>query len=133
MDKDQRSQQTVVLTATMISHYYPFIVDQCGECPGVMLASYEPETMKSSLSQVALKNFSTPANFIETGSTKESMDQKRSTSTNFVVWDDVEGAGGKEQGVWVGGMNGAAKFTVGRGKTTKLAGAVINKNLLGLF
>ena len=90
MDKDQRSQQTVVLTATMISHYYPFIVDQWGECPGVLLASYEPETMKSSLSQVALKNFSTPSNFIELGEFSISSDVKygahgalRSTNKNL--------------------------------------------------
>ena len=52
LDKEQRTQQTVILTATLVEHFYPFIVDQLGECPGMMLASYEPETMKSTLSQV---------------------------------------------------------------------------------
>ena len=52
LDKEQRTQQTVILTATLVKHFYPFIVDQLGECPGMMLASYEPETMKSTLSQV---------------------------------------------------------------------------------
>ena len=129
LDKEQRTQQTVVLTAALVPHFYPFIVDQCGECPGLLLASYEPETMKSSLSQIALKNFSSPCNFMETGSTKESMDLQRSTSTNFVLWDDVEGAGGKEHGLWVGGMNGATKHTVGKGRSSKLAGAMLNKNI----
>ena len=129
LDKEQRSIQTVILTSTLVQHYYPFIVDQLGECPGMMLASYEPETMKSTLSQVALKYFSTLDNFIESGSTKESMELKRSSSTNFCLWDDVEGAGGKEHSLWVGSMNGAAKHTISRGKVCKLAGTLLNKNL----
>ena len=129
LDKDQRSIQTVILTSTLVQHFYPFIVEQLGECPGMMLASYEPETMKSTLSQVALKYFSTLDNFIESGSTKESMELKRSSSTNFCLWDDVEGAGGKEHSLWVGSMNGAAKHTIARGKCNKLAGSLINKNL----
>ena len=131
LDKDQRSQQTVILVASLVQHFYPFIVDQGGECPGLMLASYEPETMKSTLSQVCAKYFSTQDNTLESGSTKESMDLKRSTSTNFMLWDDVEGgAGSKEHNVWVGGMNGLARHTVTRGKSYKLAGVMINKNLV---
>ena len=131
LDKEQRSQQTVILVASLVQHFYPFIVDHVGECPGLMLASYEPETMKSTLSQVCAKYFSTPENTLESGSTKESMDMKRSTSTNFILWDDVEGgAGNKEHNMWVGGMNGLAKHTVTRGRSYKLAGAMINKNLV---
>ena len=130
LDKEQRSQRTVILVASLVQHYYPFIVDHVGECPGLMLASYEPETMKSTLSQVCAKYFSTPENTLESGSTKESMDMKRSTSTNFILWDDVEGPGNKEHNVWVGGMNGLARHTVTRGRSYKLAGAMINKNLV---
>ena len=130
LDKEQRSQQTVILVASLVQHFYPFIVEQAGECPGLMLASYEPETMKSTISQVCAKFFSNPENTLESGSTKESMDLKRSTSTNFVLWDDLEGgAGNKEHAVWVGGMNGLARHTVTRGRSYKLAGAMINKNL----
>ena len=129
LDKNQRTQQTVILTACLVQHYYAFIVDQAGECPGLMLGSHEPETMKSTISQLAAKYFSSQDNTLESGSTKESMDLKRSASTNFVLWDDVESAGGKEHGVWVGGMNGLARHTVGRGKSQKLAGTMINKNL----
>ena len=82
-----------------------------------------------SCSQVALKYFSVLDNFMESGSTKESMDLQRSTSTNFCLWDDVESAGGKEHGLWVGSMNGAAKHTIGRGKSCKMAGTLINKNI----
>ena len=72
------------------------------ECPGLMLASYESETMKSMLSQVCAKDFSIPENMLESGSTKESMDMKRPTSTNFILWDNVEGQGTKEQpNVWI--------------------------------
>ena len=52
-DKGMRSSQTVILTSTLTQHYYPFIMDVLGECPGMMLASYEPETLKSTLSQVS--------------------------------------------------------------------------------
>ena len=54
----------------------------------------------------------------------------KASSTNFLLWDDVEGSGKNEHHLWVGSMNGAARNTVGRGKSCKLAGTLINKNLL---
>ena len=61
---------------------------------------------------------------------KESMEMAKASSTNFVLWDDVEGSGKNEHQLWVGSMNGAARNTVVRGKSCKLAGTLINKNLV---
>ena len=58
------------------------------------------------------------------------MDLAKASSTNFILWDDVEGSGKNEHQLWVRGMNGAARNTVGRGKSCKLAGTLVNKNLL---
>ena len=55
-NKEMRSSQTVILTAALVQHFYPFVMDALGECPGMMLASHEPETLKSTLSQVKVIN-----------------------------------------------------------------------------
>ena len=58
-------------------HHYRLIVYNCGFCPGLMLASAEPEAMKSTAALVALKAIGDPSAFLELNSTTEYVDMFR--------------------------------------------------------
>ena len=58
-------------------HHYRLIVYNCGFCPGLMLASSEPEAMKSTAAMVALKAIGDPSAFLELNSTSEYIDLYR--------------------------------------------------------
>ena len=58
-------------------HHYRLIVYNCGFCPGLMLASHEPEAMKSTAAMVALKAIGDPSTFLELNSTTEYIDLYR--------------------------------------------------------
>ena len=58
-------------------HHYRLIVNNCGFCPGLMLASAEPEAMKSTAAMLALKAIGDPSAFLELNSTTEFIDLYR--------------------------------------------------------
>ena len=109
-------------------HHYRLIVYNCGFCPGLMLASAEPEAMKSTAAMVALKAIGDPSAFLELNSTTEYIDQYRDSTSLPLVLDDLE-RDKKQKDMLVGSLNAANKYTVGRGKMQKLSGMIITKNI----
>ena len=92
------------------------------------ITSYEPETQKTTMSMVGMKAIGDDRNFLETGSSHESVEEKRGRSTLPYVTDDSENANAEHKSL-VGSMNAASKSTITGGTTMKLAGKAINKNL----
>ena len=109
-------------------HLYRLIVYNCGFCPGLMLASIEPEANKSTTAMIALKAISDPTAFLELNSTAEYIDIYRSSTSLPACLDDLE-KDSKQNKMLVGSLNAANKYTVGRGKMEKLCGTIITKNI----
>ena len=62
-------------------HFYRLIVHNTGSCPSLMLASFEPETQKSTAALVGLKAVSDPLQFFNLQSSAASVLEQRSTSS----------------------------------------------------
>ena len=62
-------------------HYYKMIVHNNGNCPSLMLASFEPETQKTTTALLGLKMVSDPKMFCNLNSTPAAVMEMRSTST----------------------------------------------------
>ena len=62
-------------------HFYILIVHNTGSCPSLMLASYEPETQKSTAALVRLKAVSDPKQFFNLQSSSAAVIEQRSTSS----------------------------------------------------
>ena len=113
-----------------------------------MLASAEPEAMKSTAAMVALKAIGDPSAFLELNSTSEYIDLYRDCTSlplgmssshfpihimfhywvNIAVLDDLDREK-KQTNMLVGSLNAANKYTIGRGKMQKLSGLIITKNI----
>ena len=109
-----------------------------------MLASAEPEAMKSTAAMVALKAIGDPSAFLELNSTSEYVDLYRDSTSLplgtiilplspnlyllFSVLDDLDKEK-KQTNMLVGSLNAANKYTIGRGKMQKLSGLIITKNI----
>ena len=65
----------------LAQHHYRLIVNNCGFCPGLMLASAEPEAMKSTAAMIALKAIGDPSAFLELNSTTEYIDLYRDSTS----------------------------------------------------
>ena len=77
---------------------------------------------------IGLKAIGDSQNFLESGSTIESMDERRSNTTLPFVLDDSERMS-REHALLVGNMNAATKRKAGGWKSEKLSGIAITKNL----
>ena len=62
-------------------HFYRLIVHNTGSCPSLMLASFEPETQKSTAALVGLKAVGDPLQFFNLQSSAASVIEQRSTSS----------------------------------------------------
>ena len=67
--KFRRDQQVLVIMGATTQHFYRLIVHNTGSCPSLMLASFEPETQKSTAALVGLKTVSDPLQFYNLQST----------------------------------------------------------------
>ena len=68
---------SVIICFFSAQQHYRLIVYNCGFCPGLMLASCEPQAMKSTAAMVALKAIGDPSAFLELNSTTEYVDMFR--------------------------------------------------------
>ena len=53
-DPVMRRQQTVALVSILVMHFYRLIIYNIGGCPGLILGSFEPETLKSTAALIDL-------------------------------------------------------------------------------
>ena len=60
---------------------YWLIVKNIGSCPAFMLASREPEAMKSTVSMVGLRGVGDTKHFLELNSTAAAVDQMRDSTS----------------------------------------------------
>ena len=77
-------QVELLHTVTLLiigQHFYRLIVHNTGSCPSLMLASYEPETQKSTAALVGLKTVSDPLQFFNLQSSAAAVLEQRSTSS----------------------------------------------------
>ena len=79
--KFRREQQVLVLIGALGQHFYRLIVHSTGSCPSLMLASYEPETQKSTAALVGLNAVSDPKQFFNLQSSAAAVTEQRSTSS----------------------------------------------------
>ena len=110
-----------------------------------MLASFEPETQKSTAALVGLKAVSDPLQFFNLQSSAAAVLEQRSVSSlptgkvyfeligshsklSIAVFDDVEGDAAQNK-MMVCSSNAASKFTKGEGEEEQLGGTVYTKNL----
>ena len=54
-DPEMRKQQMVALVCILSKHFYRLIIYNIGGCPGLILGSFEPETLKSTTALIGLK------------------------------------------------------------------------------
>ena len=66
-----RMQQTVALVSILVMHFYRLIIYNINGCPGLILGSFEPETLKSTTALIGLKMAGDPSHFLECSSSKE--------------------------------------------------------------
>ena len=52
---ERRGTQIVAVMGTLVESFYKLIIHEIGSCPGLLLASVEPETHKSTLAKKRLK------------------------------------------------------------------------------
>ena len=62
-------------------HFYRLIVHNIQSCPSLMLASFEPETQKSTAALVGLKTVSDPLQFFNLQSSAAAVLEQRSLSS----------------------------------------------------
>lgn len=79
--KFRRDQQTLAIIGATGQHFYRLIVHNLGSCPSLMLASYEPETQKSTAALVGLKTVSDPLQFFNLQSSTAAVLEQRATSS----------------------------------------------------
>ena len=126
-DPEMRKQQMVALVCILCMHFYRLIIYNIGGCPGLILGSFEPETLKSTTALIGLKMAGDPSNFLECSSSKESIELRQTSTTLTTFLDD----GNRPQvleDILVGSFQGASKSTIARGATEKLGGFATTKN-----
>ena len=79
--KFRRDQQILVIMGATGQHFYRLIVHNIGHCPCLMLASFEPETQKSTAALVGLKTVSDPLQFYNLQSSVAAVMEQKSTSS----------------------------------------------------
>ena len=79
-----------------------------------MLASAEPETMKSTVAMLSLKALGDPKQFCELNSTVAAVDQMRDSSSLPTVSDDIEREKAQHKAL-VGSLQAGTKRTVTNG------------------
>ena len=126
-DPQMRKQQVAALVCVLCMHFYRLIIYNIGGCPGLVLGSYEPETLKSSTALIGLKMAGDPSHFLECSSSKESVEVRQTSTTLTTFLDD----GNRPQvleDILVGSYQGASKSTITRGASEKLGGFAATKN-----
>ena len=71
----------VALINFTVQHFYWVIVKNIGSCPNYMMASPEPEAMKSTVAKVGLHGMGDKEHFMELNSTTAAIDQMRDSSS----------------------------------------------------
>ena len=122
-----RGQQIVALVCMFVLHFYRLIIYNVGSCPGLILGSFEPETMKTTTSQIGLRAFGDPSHFLECSSSKESIEVRQTNTTLPTLLDDGNRNQAMED-ILVGSYQAAAKSTISRGATEKLGGIAVTRN-----
>ena len=122
-----RSQQSVALVSILVIHYYHLLIYNIRGCPGLILGSFEPETLKSTTALIGLKMAGDSSNFLECGSSKESI-ELRQTSTSLTTFLDDSNRARFIEDILVGSFQGAYKSTIIRGATEKVGGFANTKN-----
>ena len=87
-DPQMRKQQVAALVCVLCMHFYRLIIYNIGGCPGLVLGSYEPETLKSSTALMGLKMAGDPSHFLECSSSKESVEVRQTSTTLTTFLDD---------------------------------------------
>ena len=77
----RRNQQILCIMGAVSQHFYRLIVHNIGACPALMLASYEPETQKSTAALVGLKAVSDPLQFFNLQSSSAAVTEQRACSS----------------------------------------------------
>ena len=126
-DPVMRRQQTVALVSVLVMHFYRLIIYNIGGCPGLILGSFEPETLKSTTALIGLRMAGDPSHFLECSSSKESI-EVRQTSTSLTTFLDDGNRPQILEDILVGSFQGASKSTIARGASEKLGGFAATKN-----
>ena len=104
-----REQQSIALINALVQGNSRLIQSNIGFCPGWILGSHEPGTLKTTTALLGLlANGGDPALFLEAGSTAEAIEQLQGLSSFMVLVDDTK-ATSKIQKVLVGGFQNAKK------------------------
>jgi hypothetical protein len=69
-DPELRKQQIIVLVCILSLSFYRLIIYNIGACPGLIVGSWDPETLKSTTVEVGLRMSGDPSHFLECGSSK---------------------------------------------------------------
>ena len=126
-DPYMRNQQTVALVCVLVMHFYRLIIYNIVGCPGLILGSFEPETLKSTTARIGLRMAGDPSHFLECSSSKESIEVRQTSTTLTTFLDD----GNRPQvleDILVGSYQAASKSTIARGASEKLGGFAATKN-----
>ena len=123
-----RELQSIALINALVQGNSRLIQSNIGFCPGWILGSQEPGTLKTTTALLGLlANGGDPALFLEAGSSAEAIEQLQGLSSFMVLVDDTK-ATSKIQKVLVGGFQNAKKALVGRSGREKLGGTCFTKN-----
>lgn len=122
-----RMQQTVALVAILVMHFYRLKIYNINGCPGLILGSFEPETLKSTTAQIGLKMAGDPSHFLECSSSKESIEVRQTSTTMTTILDDSNRPQVLED-ILVGSLQGASKGTIARRSSENLCGFANTKN-----
>ena len=126
-DPYMRKQQTVALVCVLVMHFYRLIIYNIDGCPGLILGSFEQETLKSTTTRIGLRMAGDPSHFLECSSSKESIEVRQTSTTLTTFLDD----GNRPQvleDILVGSYQAASKSTIARGASEKLGGFAATKN-----
>ena len=93
-----------------------------------MMASAEPETMKSTVAMLGLKAVGDMKQFCELNTSVAAVDQMRDSSSLPTVSDDIEREKAQHRAL-VGSLQAGTKSTVTHGETEKLGGLIFTKNI----
>ena len=126
-DPVMRRQQTVALVSILVMHFYRLIIYNIGGCTGLILGSFESETLKSTTALIGLRMSGDPSHFLECSSSKESI-EVRQTSTSLTTFLDDGNRPQVLEDILVGSYQGASKSTIARGASEKLGGFAATKN-----
>ena len=113
--------QVVTLTEMMVLHFYPLMIYNTGSCPGQIVGSYDPETLKTTTTLIGNRMFSDPSHFLECGSSKESIEMRQTSTTLPTLLDDTK-RGQAMEDLLVGSFQAASKSTVAREAAEKIGG-----------